>query len=73
MNAQCHRRFQHSVICLNLHDDFSMGTIQSHPNGGRTKVTFACERPLLPRLFVPASALVLLGQLSEKKTGIEAT
>lgn len=68
VNAQCHRRFQHSVICLNLHDDFSMGTIQSHPNGGRTKVTFACECPLLPRLFVPASALVLLGQLSEKKT-----
>lgn len=67
VNAQCHRRFQHSVICLKLHDDFSMGTIQSHPNGGRTKVTFACECPLLPRLFVPASALVFLGQLSEKK------
>ena len=30
------------------------------------KVTFACERPLLPRLFVPASAIrTCLGQLSE--------
>ena len=52
---------------------FQWGLSKAIQTFGRTKVTFACECPLLPRLFVPASALVLLGQLSEKKNGIEAS